>query len=300
MPLAVWRFTAEPRHSEWSPARDVGVQPGERKLPERFEEALADVRRTLSRQRVVWLEGRHLPQDIELSPAASGIRLAAMTGSANTGSRHVVVTRFSVPRLEAATGGLHRDPEWLAGRFELFDRYYVPSVGRLGVPVKLLCSSASAAQVAERTGHLPWITVVIQDEWHGGWTGGADQIVTRLDSDDALHEGWFGALDRALDQGPASVEAYCTERFLRLDPASRRLYERKRREPASLAAFTGGRNPFAHDHKTLGRHYRIHVLPGSYLLQVVHGGNLKWRRPRWRHFPYRVPLDRLTPFGVEA
>ena len=76
VPLAVWRFTAGPIHPEWTGARDVSVGPRERKVPERFEEALADVRRELRRQRIVWLEGRHLPQDIELSPAANGIRLA--------------------------------------------------------------------------------------------------------------------------------------------------------------------------------------------------------------------------------
>ena len=219
-----------------------------------------------------------------------------MTGAGPGRPRHVIVTRFSVPRLDSATGGWHRDPQWLAGRFELFERYYVPSVGRLGVPAILLCSSASAGYVAERTAGLAWATVVVQDEWHGGWTGEADQMVTRLDSDDALHEGWF----RALDEAPEDYEVYCTKSFLRLDPGSRRLYERTRREPASLAAFTGGCNPFAHDHKLLEQHYRTCVLPDSYLLQVVHGGNLKWRLPRWRHFPYRVSLDRLAPFGVEV
>lgn len=219
-----------------------------------------------------------------------------MSGPGPGCARHVIVTRFSVPRLESASADLHRDPRWLADRFDLFDRYYAPSVGRLGVPAILLCSSASAGQVAERTVQLAWATVVVQDEWHGGWTGAVDQVVTRLDSDDALHEGWF----RALDEAPEGYEVYCTRSSLRLDPGSRRLYERKRREPASLAAFTGGCNPFAHDHKTLARHYETCVLPGSYLLQVVHGGNLKWRRPGWRHFPYRVSLDRLAPFGVEA
>lgn len=219
-----------------------------------------------------------------------------MTGSGDGHSRHVIVTRFSVPRLQAASGALHRDPRWLASRFELFERYYAPSVGRLGVPAILLCSSASAGQVAVRTAHLKWARVVIQDEWHGGWAGAEDQVVTRLDSDDALHEGWF----RALDEAPEGYQVYCTRRFLRLDPATRRLYERRRREPASLAAFTGGRNPFAHDHKTLERHYETCTLRDSYLLQVVHGGNLKWRRPSWRHLPYRVPLDRLAPYGVKV
>jgi hypothetical protein len=76
VPLAVWRFTGESTQSEWPEARFVGLKPGARKVPEAFEEALADLRRTLQRQRIVWLEGRHLPQEIELSPTAGRIRLA--------------------------------------------------------------------------------------------------------------------------------------------------------------------------------------------------------------------------------
>ena len=218
-----------------------------------------------------------------------------MASPGQSRSRHVIVTRLSVPRLDAATGGLHQDRKWLAGRMELLERYYIPSVGRLGVPAMVLCSSASAELVAERTAGLAWLNVVVQDDWYGGWTGEPDQMLTRLDSDDGIHEGWF----QAVDEAPPGYEAYCTKRFLRYDPQARRLYDRRRREPAPLAAFPGGRNPFARDHATLEQHYRTWVLPHPYLLQVVHGGNLSWRRPRWRHFPYRVPLERLRPFGVE-
>lgn len=203
---------------------------------------------------------------------------------------------MSVPRLDALTAELHRDPEWLAARMELFHRYFAPSVGRLGVPAILLCSSASAGYVVDNTRGLNWLSVEVQDDWYGGWTGAPDQMVTRLDSDDSLREDWFKALDAA----PPGFDAYCTKRFLRFDPKTRGLYERVRLEPASLAAFSAGRSPFDHDHKTLEEHYRTFDLPQSYLLQVVHGGNLSWRRPRWWHFRYRVPLERIKPFGLEV
>jgi hypothetical protein len=38
--------------------------------------AVRRVRYQLDDQRVVWVNGRHLPQDIELGPKAKGIRLA--------------------------------------------------------------------------------------------------------------------------------------------------------------------------------------------------------------------------------
>ena len=43
----------------------------------RLAEAFHQVNKVLDRQWIVWLEGRHLPQEITLSPAAEGISLAA-------------------------------------------------------------------------------------------------------------------------------------------------------------------------------------------------------------------------------
>jgi hypothetical protein len=76
VPLAVWQFNRESTYGEWREARYVGPGTRDRRPSERFEEALGDLRRLLRRQRIVWLEGRHLPQSIELSAAARGIRLA--------------------------------------------------------------------------------------------------------------------------------------------------------------------------------------------------------------------------------
>lgn len=211
-------------------------------------------------------------------------------------THHVIVSRFSVPRLDAATAGHHADRDWLDSRIELFRRFFVPSVGRLGVPVILLCSAESADYVAAATRELPWATVERQDDWYGGWQGSPEQIVTRLDTDDAVHEGWIDALEAA----PADYEVYCTTRFLRYHPASRRLYARSRRVPSPLAAFRGGHNPYARDHSDLEAHYRVKLLPEPYLLQVVHGGNVSSRLPSWRHFWHRIPRKRLAPFGIEA
>lgn len=45
--------------------------------PLRFlDAAFADLRAALKKQRIVWLEGRHAPGSIELSPSARGVRLA--------------------------------------------------------------------------------------------------------------------------------------------------------------------------------------------------------------------------------
>ena len=210
--------------------------------------------------------------------------------------RHVIVTRFSVPRLDAATGSRHADRPWLDERLALFRTWFVPSVQKLGVPVHLLCSTRSAEYVAEKIKDLPWASIVVQDEWYGGWSGSPEQIVTRLDSDDSVHEDWIDQLDRA----PADAEVICTKDFLRLDAQSGRLYSYRRREPSPLAAFRNGLNPYAHDHKHLEKHYRVHVLKGQYLLQVAHGNNLSNRLPAWWRIDRRVSRTRLTAFGVSA
>jgi len=207
--------------------------------------------------------------------------------------RHVIVTRFSVPRPQDPENvDRHHNLAWLDRRIELFRRFFVPSVSRLEVPTVLLCSSKSAAYVDEKLSGLDWVEVAVQDEWYGGWIGDDDQIVTRMDSDDAIHRDWLAAVEAA----PVEAEVYCTREFLRYDISSGKLCAYARREPSPLVAFRSGRNPFALDHFGLDRHYRVHDIAGPYLLQVFHGGNVSSRPPSW--YRRRLPLDRLAAFGI--
>jgi len=207
--------------------------------------------------------------------------------------RHVIVTRFSVPRpQDPVTAERHSDRVWIDRRLELFWQFFVPSVSRLDVPAVMLCSSMSAAYVDEKVSRLDWAEVVVQDEWHGGWVGDDDQVVTRVDSDDAIHRDWLAAVEAAPDQ----ADVCCTRDFLRYDISSGKLCAYTRREPSPLAAFRNGRNPFAYDHSGLDRHYRVHDIAGPYLLQVFHGGNVSSRRPSW--YRRRLPLSRLEAFGI--
>lgn len=207
--------------------------------------------------------------------------------------RHVIVTRFSVPRPQDPTNAdRHLDRVWLDRRLELFFRFFVPSVSRLEVPAVLLCSSRSAAYVRDCLQGLDWVDVIVQDEWHGGWSGADDQIVTRIDSDDAVHQNWLTEVEAA----PVEAEVCCTREFLRYDISSGRLCAYKRGDPSPLAAFRNGRNPFAQDHSKLDYHYRVHNIKGPRLLQVFHGGNVSSRRPSW--YRRRLPLDRLEAYGL--
>lgn len=208
--------------------------------------------------------------------------------------RHLVVTRFAVPRPEAGTAGTYRDERWLERRLELFRRFFAPSVAPLGIDAVLLCGREAALFVARRVEDLAWARVEVQEEWRGGWRGEPDQVLTRLDSDDAVHPGWFEAVERA----PAAAKVLITKEFLRWDLRAGRLHRYRRSEPAPLAAFRGGENPYRVDHRHLESLDGVHRIRGPLLLQVVHEGNVANHRPR----PWRI--DRwaskrwLHDFGV--
>jgi hypothetical protein len=112
-----------------------------------------------------------------------------------------------------------------------------------------------------------------------------------MDSDDALHEGWFEAVDAVDDD----AEVCFTRSFLRYDLTTRKLAAYRRDVPSPLAAFRNGRNPYACDHAVLDREFRARHVDGAFLLQVYHGANVSTRRPSW--YRRRLPLDRLEPYG---
>lgn len=208
---------------------------------------------------------------------------------------HVIVTRFSVPRPDDPKNAeSHADETWLRRRLDLFRSFFVPSVSRLGAPAVLLCSSRSADLVSGAVADLDWVSVVIQDDWYGGWEGRPHQTLTRVDSDDAIRDDWFKAVEGAI----GDFEVCFTREFLRYDHLNRKLAAYRRDVPSPLAAFKGGRNPYECDHAELEPRFRTRHIEGAYLLQVFHGGNVSTRKPSW--YRRRLPLDRLDRFGISV
>jgi hypothetical protein len=81
VPLLVWAFGAAEAGADWGAVRRLGDPAQPRRVLVNLEAAVGDLLRGLERQRIVWLEGRHLPRSIELSPEARGIRLAGLDPS---------------------------------------------------------------------------------------------------------------------------------------------------------------------------------------------------------------------------
>ena len=71
VPLVIWTPSPNAARSTgpWGDATDISSLP-------RLEAAARDLHRVLDHQRIVWIEGLHLPQTVTLSPEASGLSLA--------------------------------------------------------------------------------------------------------------------------------------------------------------------------------------------------------------------------------
>ncbi len=78
VPFYVWSLGSEPR-SEWGDVQTVPLAGDFSKGHKIFKRAVETLREDLDAQRIVWLEGSHLPQNIELAPQAVGLRLTGVS-----------------------------------------------------------------------------------------------------------------------------------------------------------------------------------------------------------------------------
>ncbi len=74
VPLYVWTF-ARAADPGWGDVVDLGDPADALKTARRLGKETEQLRRDLGKQRIVWLEGRHLPQQVERGPAARGVSL---------------------------------------------------------------------------------------------------------------------------------------------------------------------------------------------------------------------------------
>lgn len=69
VPLFVWSIGKAPSPEAWDAAATITTAAA-------FDAAVSRLRADLRRQRIVWVEGAHLPQVVTLTPRARGVRLA--------------------------------------------------------------------------------------------------------------------------------------------------------------------------------------------------------------------------------
>ncbi|MBP7676413.1 MAG: hypothetical protein KBB14_08830, partial [Thermoanaerobaculia bacterium] len=69
VPLFVWSIGKSPSSEPWAAETAIRTAAD-------FDVAVARLRADLRRQRILWVEGAHLPQAVALTPLAKGVRLA--------------------------------------------------------------------------------------------------------------------------------------------------------------------------------------------------------------------------------
>ena len=207
--------------------------------------------------------------------------------------KHIVLTRFNC-RFGAAWTSVAVDPLWLAPRFELFERYCLPSV--LGqdcrefswiiffdkdTPEPFRSRAASVAQgnvqpvfVGHLTGEL------IRQTIREAIPAGESHVITsRLDNDDGLAVDYIRRVRAAFEPKAHKEYLNVTEGFILGDG---KLY--RQRDPhnafVSLVEPVGGEieGVWAFPHTEIGQHAPVRQIGGGPgWLQVVHGSNVSNR-----------------------
>lgn len=84
VPFFVWAFEPLPEDSRWGPIQSLGTPDRVMKSKKALEAAIEILGENLESQRLVWLEGSHLPREVELAPGVDGIELAGRGTNAGT------------------------------------------------------------------------------------------------------------------------------------------------------------------------------------------------------------------------
>lgn len=206
---------------------------------------------------------------------------------------HVIMTRFNVARPKRQEP-IRLDPDWLAGRFELFEAYCLPSVAAQGARDfhwLVYFDAETPAPVRERIEAcrrvFPFVPCFTPPVDAGYWPASIAAAVagrtpwlltTRFDNDDALAADHVARLQGALARPGSAVRG------------SLNFPRGLVREGGKLYALTHLANPFASwlepwdakartaisiNHLKMGRVGPVRQLDGPPAwLQVVHGGNV--------------------------
>lgn len=229
---------------------------------------------------------------------------------------HVVMTRFNLatPGREAS---FRTQPDWLATRFTLFERYCLPGMAAQTrqdfewiVFFDEHTPDTFKARVIELQQIRPFIAFYTPLFPGDGWRNALFErvsaraealLTTNLDNDDSLAVDYVERLHAAATRHASSVPCALnfTNGFVLAGP---QLYEHRHLSNA----FTNLLEPFdtraqtapAIPHMELARHLPVHQVPGpGAWLQVVHGGNVS-NKTRGRRVSRALAQSRFAASAI--
>lgn len=226
---------------------------------------------------------------------------------------HFLVTRFNVPlHLDVAPrhqpGNKGLTPEWLGPRFELFERFCLPSVR--GQTCRnftwfIYMSTSTPAVFRDRllahAAAFPLLkvqlvdafsTVRLRDDCAAAMPTDADWLITsRMDNDDAIRRDFIGQAQACFATSGRRIINFPLG-YSWLDG---RLYlDRQRSNPFTtmIEPLADAITIFSSDHRLLGEVGKLEqVNIGPAWMQVIHGGNLMNQRRGIRAFPGDAATD---------
>lgn len=221
---------------------------------------------------------------------------------------HVLLTRFNVRYVEDPNApSIGTDPDWLARRFELFERYCLPSViaqSAQNFSWIIFFDAATPPEFAERAralstrrartypifcGALP--IEKVRDTISGVFAAEPEWLLTsRLDNDDGLHADFMATLQRAQRFERAEV-LNCPNGVIL---SGQNAYRRRDMSNAFIALsepYAGFKTVFSIlRHVYAKESYPVRQLEGPPMwLQVIHETNISNRIRGWR-----APLAAIT------
>jgi hypothetical protein len=241
---------------------------------------------------------------------ASPISTPPIPRSGAAAFAHVVLTRFNVRYVEDPDApSIGVDPTWLAERFELFERYCLPSLiaqTEQNFIWLIFFDEATPEPFRQRVLDLParhppirpvfcktLPLSLVKDSIRSAITGQPDWLLTsRVDNDDGLHPGFVAALQKGQSLQQAEVLNFPLGIIVKGDRAYRR-----RDESNAFISLSEPLDDFESvysitRHIYAGESYPLKQLVEDPMwLQVIHASNISNRVRGWR-----VPMAAASEF----
>lgn len=215
--------------------------------------------------------------------------------------KHFIITRFNVAFKKGpdVTGKSKAGLAWLNRRFELFHKYYVPSIKNQwnkNFEIIFVCDPQSSPTTLQELGNFgTTITCSIKD-WFSSIKTPA--ITSRLDSDDALHMCYTEYVQQYFSDKQENCLADIIPAFYIEETGRTGTFQKSYpTQFISMLSIDNKANCYSREHgamkKVCSNYHVINHFYGA--LHVIHGTNLTDKK---RMFPNFKDID-LTDYGLK-